>query len=75
LLKKRLEGTRVNPLPAEVPSTFFDPVTQPAPNGRRLFESTVEVDDGWVAKMRILMKGADTLVIVTPTPTCFGSGL
>ena len=74
LLKKRLEGARVNPPPAEVPPTFFELVTQPAPNGGRLSECTVEFDDGCGAKMRIHIKGADTADLVALSRTFLGSG-
>ena len=74
LLKKRLEGVRVNAPPAEVTPTFFELVTQPAPNGGRLSECTVEFDDGRGAKMRIQIKGADTADLIALSRTFLGSG-
>jgi len=74
LLKKRLEGARVNAPPAEVTPTFFELVTPPVANGGRLSECTVEFDGGGGAKMRIQIKGADTADLIALSRTFLGSG-
>src|SRR3989454_11225998 len=46
LLKKRLEGARVNAPPAEVTPTFFELVTPPVANGGRFSQGTGGVGGG-----------------------------